>query len=251
MGFLADEFYAPTSPHDWLKEGCFCPRSHGFLASIWWIWRHRNLMILNNETWSPVRLSFNILSVVETLNASFPAAANSVAHDRYVKWNNNNHPGTILNVDSSVLGTTPRTGFGCILRNDGGLFLAGVSGFIPDSSDILLAELRAIYHGLLLANNMGFTELTCYTDSLTCIGLIHGEASPYHVYAVLIRSIKDLLSQSTVTLCHTLREGNQCADFLAKRGACSNDQLKIHTSPPDGLLTLLHADASGTLFLRD
>jgi ribonuclease HI len=129
--------------------------------------------------------------------------------------------------------------------------LAGASGFIPDSSDILLAELRAIYHGLILANNMGLTELACYTDSLTCISLIHGNPSPYHVHAVLIRSIKDILSRSTVTLCHTLRESNQCADFLAKLGASSNDNLMIHTSPPDGLLNLLHADASGTLFMRE
>jgi ribonuclease HI len=195
--------------------------------------------------------SFNILSVVDTLKASFPAAASSAAHDRLVKWNNNNHLGTMLNVDGSVLGMTPRTGFGCIIRNDGGLFLVGALGFIPDSSDILLAELQAIYHGLILTNNMGFTELTRYTDSLTCISLIQGKPSSYHVYAVLIQSIKDILSQSIVILCHTLREDNQCADFLAKLGASSNDNLKIHTSPPDDLLNLLHVDASGTLLMRE
>jgi hypothetical protein len=97
---------------------------------------------------------------------------------------------------------------------------------------------------------MGLTELTCYTDSLTCISLIHGNFSSYHVYAVLIRTIKDILFQSTVTLCHTLREDNQCADFLAELGASSNDDLMIHVSPPDGLLNLLHADASETLFMR-
>jgi hypothetical protein len=33
---------------------------------------------------------------------------------------------------------------------------------------------------------------------------------------MLIQDIKDLLFQSNVTLSHSLREGNQCADFLAK-----------------------------------
>jgi hypothetical protein len=33
---------------------------------------------------------------------------------------------------------------------------------------------------------------------------------------VLIQDIKELISQSNVTLCHTLGEKNQCADFLVK-----------------------------------
>jgi len=41
----------------------------------------------------------------------------------------------------------------------------------------------------------------------------------YHVYFVLIQDVKDLIGQSNVTVCHTLREGNHCADFFAKLGA--------------------------------
>ncbi|MCI78157.1 N-hydroxycinnamoyl/benzoyltransferase, partial [Trifolium medium] len=49
----------------------------------------------------------------------------------------------------------------------------------------------------------------------------------------------------------TLREGNNCADFLAKLGASSDSDLTIHASPPEGFLDILRSDATGTFFLRE
>jgi ribonuclease HI len=87
-------------------------------------------------------------------------------------------------VDSSCHGIPIRTSFNGILRNYAGLFLSGFSGFIPDSNDIMLAELSAIYHGLIIAKNLGYAELVCYSNSLVCINLINGPVEKYHVYAV-------------------------------------------------------------------
>jgi ribonuclease HI len=128
--------------------------------------------------------------------------------------------------------------------------LTGFSGFIPSSSDILEAELTAIFHGLSIATDLGITELVCYSDSLLSINLISGNPSRYHVHAVLIQDIKDKLSQMNVSLRHTLREANSCADYFAKLGAGSDARLLLHSLPPDDLRPLLRNDATGTLFLR-
>jgi ribonuclease HI len=117
-------------------------------------------------------------------------------------------------VDGSCHDSPIRSGFGGILRNNAGFFLSAFSGFIPGSDDIIHAELSAIYHGLIIAKNLGFAELVCYSDSLVCINLIDGRQEKYHVHAVLIQDINNLLHQSNVTICHTLREENQCADFF-------------------------------------
>ncbi|MCI01164.1 replication protein A1-like protein, partial [Trifolium medium] len=105
-------------------------------------------------------------------------------------------------------------------------------GFIQDSSDILLVELYAIFHGLTLAKNIDIDEFVCYSDSLQCINLIKDPSLPFHAPTVLIQDIKDLISHINVTICHTLREGNYCADFFAKLGASSNNDLLIHAPPP-------------------
>jgi len=72
----------------------------------------------------------------------------------------------------------------------------------------------------------------------------------FNVYDVLIQDIKDLIHQSNVTICHTLREGNRCADFIAKLGASSDKELLLCDSPSTDLLSLLKIYAADTFFSR-
>jgi len=99
-----------------------------------------------------------------------------------------------------------------------------------------------------LAKNLEILELVCYFDFLFCVNLLKDPTSRFHVYAVLIQDMKDLMEQSNIIVCHTLREGNQCANSLAKRGASSDHDLVHHTSPTDGHLYSLKMDATGTFF---
>jgi ribonuclease HI len=113
--------------------------------------------------------------MVETFRNCFSPVSNDRLVDRYIKWNNNNHYCVILNVDDSCLGSPIRSGFGDIIRNTSGQYLAGFSGFIQGSSDILLAELYAIYKGLLLAKDINIDDLVCYSYSLHCVNLINDQ----------------------------------------------------------------------------
>lgn len=53
-----------------------------------------------------------------------------------------------------------------------------------------------------------------------------------------------------VTIQHTLREGNQCADFLAKMGSRFEDKWCCIDVPPVDLHPLLLADAMGVVYTR-
>ncbi|GAU50021.1 hypothetical protein TSUD_186220 [Trifolium subterraneum] len=215
IGFNSLDFFSNLVVYDWLKLGATSSKALIFLAGVWWSWRHRNLMFLNNETWSLSRLSFYIRAMVETFrNCFFSAASNRRLVDRYIKWNHNNYSCNILNVDGSCLDSPVRSGYGGIIRNTYDHYLAGFSGFIQGSSDILLAELYAIYRGLLLAKEMSIDELVCYSDSLHCVNLIKDPLAKYHIHAVLIQDIKELLSQTNVSLYHTLRVINMMISSL-------------------------------------
>ncbi|AES96047.1 transmembrane protein, putative [Medicago truncatula] len=79
---------------------------------------------------------------------------------------------------------------------------------------------------------MLFTEAFCLPKTrilLMSFVLIHCIASisfkapmKFYVYSVLIQEIKELIMQLNVTVCHILREGNRCADFMTKLEASSN-----------------------------
>lgn len=173
-----------------------------------------------------------------------------VITDKVVKWNCNNHPGFILNVDGICIGNPQRTGFGGLLRNNAGLFISGFSGYTADSFDVLLAKLHAIYQGLRMVRALGFSDVMCYSNSLHSINLINGPPLKFHAYTTLIHDIKDLIILSSYSIFHTFREGNHCADFLAKKGAAADDVLMIHTSAPEELLPLIRENACGTFFPR-
>jgi len=131
-------------------------------------------MCLGGETWCLQCLTYNIKNSIESIIFSFPPFATVAVATRYIRWNDNNITGVILNVDGSCHGSPIRTGFSGVMRNDTGLFLAGFSGFILGSDDILLSELSTIYHGLIMSNDLGYKEFACYSDSLVCINRING-----------------------------------------------------------------------------
>ncbi|XP_024634474.2 uncharacterized protein [Medicago truncatula] len=197
---------------------------------------------------------------VTTLPFSFPVSGGpgetaiysvtAQSSQTLVRWNNSNFSGVVLNVDGSCLGAPIRAGYRGILRNSVGFFLQGFSGFIEATTDILFAELTAIHKGLLMAAENGIEEMICYTDSLLSVKLLTNSSSRFHAYAVLIQDIQDLLLSTNFSIQHCHREGNQCADFMAKLGAISNEEFARHTTPPYDLIPLIRLDAMGTAFPR-
>ena len=250
IGFTNTEFFSDQNAHVWIKSAATGPHGSYFLAGLWWVWRHRNLMCLNNDTWSLFRITSNIFNSADGIIKSFQQDVRIAHPDRFVKLNCQNRFGSILNVDDICLGTPICAGSGGVICNSHGFYLSGFSGHISSSNDILLAELTAIYHGMRLAIDMGLDDLVCYSDSLLSINLITDDTSKFHIHVVLIQDIKDLVGNRNFTLHHTLREGNKCADYLAKLGASSEDGFIMHTSPPVDLLPLLRNDTSGTYFSR-
>jgi hypothetical protein len=67
---------------------------------------------------------------------------------------------------------------------------------------------------------------------------------------VLIQDINELLSQNNISLCHTLREGNQCVDFFAKLEASSDVDLSTHAFSPNCVRDLFKNDEMRIFFLR-
>ncbi|GAU32935.1 hypothetical protein TSUD_153520 [Trifolium subterraneum] len=118
-------------------------------------------------------------------------------------------------------------------------------------TNILHAEFMAINKGLILAWELNITDLWCYSDFVTAIKLLNEPVDEWHHYAAIITNIKDILNRDLrrVSILHTFREGNACADYLAKHGANNNEVLSSIANPPPGLNLFLLAYASGTCSL--
>jgi ribonuclease HI len=248
-GFTDQVFLFESDAPTWIQSHATSDRATTFLACLWWSWRNRNQMCLSVESWSLTRINFEIQNTVETIRTTMHSVA-TARPDCMVRLNNNNYNCFVLNVDGSCLGSPIRAGFGGIIQNSSGLFITGFSGYLATTTDILFAELNAIHCGILLAIDAGMEYMVCYSDSMLSIQLLTGRASICHAYDVLIQEIKDLLSTRNFSIHHCLREGNQCADFLAKLGATSNEEFSTYDTAPTGLIPLIKNDAMGVLFPR-
>ena len=111
--------------------------------------------------------------------------------------------------------------------------------------DVLIAELFGIYNGLVLLINNSVLHVECETDSIEIINLLMDRQShSFHVYASLLAKITSLLDHLPgLVFKHVLREGNVCADFLARLGRNSTLGVTTWVTPPDKLLSLLNFDA--------
>lgn len=105
-------------------------------------------------------------------------------------------------------------------------------------------------NGRRLAVSMGLEDLICYSGSQLPVKLITGDVSKYHAYAVFIQNIKDITASCNFTIQHTLREGNQCADFFTKLKASSDTRFLVHSFAPQDLQDMLRNDVMGVLFRR-
>ncbi|MCI37093.1 ribonuclease H protein, partial [Trifolium medium] len=126
-----------------------------------------------------------------------------------------------MNVDGSLLGSSQSAGFGGLIRNSDGTFLCGFYDVATQPS-ILYAEIMAMLHGLELCWKKGFQRVSCFSESLQIVTLVKDGVLPYHKFANEVTSIRQLLDRDwVVAVDHTLREGNTCADMLAKKGTNS------------------------------
>ncbi|KAJ1380966.1 Ribonuclease H domain [Sesbania bispinosa] len=185
--------------------------------------RPNNVQILQNVR----RLGLDIVSTLPNIASHQPR--------RLVAWVPPPHMNYALNTDDSSFGNPGNAGIGGIFRDATGTWVLGYFSSIG-VSNIVEAELKAILFGLQIAWDRKYMRIKCYTDSTHAIDLIS----------------KDLLSKGwSATITHLLREGNEVADSLAKKGAAGGDtNLQILETPFAELNSFLLVDALGIQHLR-
>lgn len=249
LGFTDVSFYQETDVLRWLTQGATGPADISFIAGVWWAWKYRNAKYFNDENIPFPRLLLSALNLAETFKACFKKDHLPPELIRQITWYEREREGVILNVDGSSLGNPGPAGFGGLARNPDGGWIFGFTGHIGFSE--VLAELLGIYNGLKLVWERRHRKVLYYIDSLNAKILIFEHDTTYHRYASILQDIRDLMSLPwAIDLCHSLREGNQCADILAKIGASSDNHLQISDSPPSELKACLVGDAAGVLYPR-
>ncbi|XP_057422473.1 uncharacterized protein LOC130716276 [Lotus japonicus] len=251
MGFdTSDTRFYNMDCQRWLRDLMYGSSSMA-VATLWWIWRARNAFCMENLTLNDQFLGSHIAVMGDEISrwiANSESGSSSSPH--LVRWQPRDPNCLVINVDGSVRGDPCKGGFGGCFRSGFGQWHGGFYEFFNDPT-ILHLELLAIFHELTLAWDRGVRAVECQSDSLDAVKLESSGPPLRHAFASLIWDIKDLLNRPwQVALYHTLREGNACADFLAKHGAEQDLPLVVIEHPLVGMNFLVLADALGVSSVR-
>ncbi|KAF7821833.1 reverse transcriptase [Senna tora] len=229
---------------EWIEDNCLqssletlsTPHNVLFIYTLWHIWLARIDIIFKNNFPSPVNIAKkSVASAVEFFHI---AASNSVpplgqTFSVNVKWSPPSFGWWKLNSDGACSGNPGPFAIGGLIRDHMGNWVKGFLGFVGQGI-ALKAELWAIFSGTKLAFDLGCNCLWIETDSLLACNLLLDTAlSNLHEHWNLISSCRSVLQRfSEVKLSHTFREGNQCADLLAKSSLLKHDDYLVFQNLP-------------------
>ena len=113
------------------------------------------------------------------------------------------------------------------------------------------AEFWALRDGLILASQMGINNIVVELDAKVVIDLVCATNTPKRYYT-LLNDCRTLLTRfQGMRIKHVYREGNKCADMLARESCWLNDDFVVLESPlSNELCILLDADTAGMYSLR-
>ena len=111
----------------------------------------------------------------------------------------------------------------------------------------MAAELWGLHDGLTLARNLNIRKLLVEVNASVVANFFSADYSMQdttHPFSAITIDCRFLLSLfEEVHLKHIHREGNQCADLLAKEGHRSHLDFVIHPHPPDCIKYQLMVDS--------
>lgn len=110
-------------------------------------------------------------------------------------------------------------------------------------------EFWALRDGLILASQMGINNIVVEFDAKVVIDLVCASNTLNRYYTPLLNDCQTLLTRfQGMRIRHVYKEGNKCADMLAREGCCLNDAFVVLENPlSNELCILLDVDIVGSI----
>ncbi|GJN20386.1 hypothetical protein PR202_gb07757 [Eleusine coracana subsp. coracana] len=154
-----------------------------------------------------------------------------------------------INCDGAFLQSTRRGGWGCIIRNHHGDFLAASAGGMEHTLNALHAEATACLEGLELAAKLGMHRVVVESDAVNLVKVITGSATDQSELAVLFSDIREkiLYEFNCCTMSNCSRSCNLAADCLAACGLNSGvvDPSEWLGQAPEFVIPFVSGDLPG------
>lgn len=241
---------------DWLTKNLRFPISMDpswsllFAVTIWQLWKERNRKVFDNIDPSWQNTLVLIHNYVNEIKQAFLMSLSSqTSVPILIKWLPPPTGKIKLNTDGSARGDPGEGGFGGVFRDETGIWLSGYFGKL-DSCSSLEVEMWGLYRGLTIVLEKGLHEVIIEIDSSLAENLLIEGPLQNCSFCSIVEDSRHLIRRCNCTIHSIRREGNKCADVLAKMGSNQMDQLVVMEEPPTEVRSQLVADMIGTAYRR-
>ncbi|KAK2983720.1 hypothetical protein RJ640_016624 [Escallonia rubra] len=137
-----------------------------------------------------------------------------------------------LNTDGSAFGQPGPASYGGLIRGEKGEWICGYAGNIGIRTS-LTAEICCIYKGLCLIREKNMCRVMIETYCMAAINLVSREkVDDKHPMKRILDKCREIMASCGCFMVHTVREGNFCADMLAKLGhRLQSDYIELRDPP--------------------
>ncbi|KAF7819529.1 reverse transcriptase [Senna tora] len=215
-------------------------RSTVFVYGLWELWLNRNNYVFNGAHSMPASCGRNTyVKSVEFSHLAKDVSPRPSKGHIWVKWTAPSE-GWWNNTDGACAGNPGKMAAAGVIRDCNGNWIQGFSKCLGFGNS-LKAEIWAIVLGVSMAKDLACEKLIIESDSLVAIKLLTVDFDyKSHVLGALIHFCRSIVQDFTeFQINHVFREGNCCADVLAKQAILDQGALTVFHTVPSFLLFLV------------
>ncbi|CAH9122685.1 unnamed protein product, partial [Cuscuta epithymum] len=205
----------------------------GIISGCWGLWGERNQRVWKMRNLSGLQVMLKTRSYVDSwVKVQQPTSLlRSKLTASAIHWQRPGAGRRKVNVDASTGGE--RCGFGWVVRDSYGIFLAGGCTSGSGKFTPLEAELMGVREALSWLKAQQWDFIDVESDSLLAIQEIQ-RGSSLSYSGILAEDIRDLMTNFvSIIFSHVRRSANRAAHALAKAaGSLSDSHVWFFTSPP-------------------
>ncbi|XP_019168039.1 PREDICTED: uncharacterized protein LOC109163789 [Ipomoea nil] len=208
-------------------------------AIFWVLWKARNDKIWRDTSISSESLLIQVHSLQALWSSIMrtPGEASSSTASSAI-WTPPPANWLKCNVDAALFATG--AGFGAVVRNQDGNFVAAKGGRLGSIQDPLLAEALAIAQALDWLQSIGLNNINLETDCLLFISAFNSGHSDFSYVGSIVKQCFQIANDiGTVQVRHVRRSSNHVAHVLARATDSSSVLGSWLVNPPSCIAALL------------
>ncbi|KAL6561223.1 hypothetical protein OROMI_016824 [Orobanche minor] len=183
------------------------------------IWHARNKVVWSNEGWNAAVVLLSINGQIESWKQAAASSSLTLANrsSSPTIWSPPPAGFVKCNVDAALFAEEAKVGYGLVICDEAGRFVAASNGLVVSPQDPFLAEAMALKEALSWLKEHKFEKIHVEVDCQKLWCKVRASGMDHSYFGIVVNEIKLLLNSfNSISIRHVRRTANVLAHALAR-----------------------------------